>query len=142
MVRPSDLVIVRTSRSAEDFWSRVRDEAHDVSPDFKAHDQPRDTPFGKQKRPTFIPYIPPPLESSRVVERRIMQGEIDLLEQNVLTNKDPSYIRKLVSDNERLRRDVARLEKENASAQHNLKMAWKLMNGLTGEVKRVVSKAS
>lgn len=146
MVRPSDLVIVRTSRSAEDFWSRVRDESKDVSPDFKPQQQSRrldnsDTPFGRQQRPTL--FLNSPLETSRVVERRVMGKEIDNLEHRVLheVNKDPSYVRKLVAENEKLRRDVERLEKENASAQHNLKVAWKLMNGLTGEVKRVFSNA-
>lgn len=145
MVRPSDLVIVRTSRSAQDFWSRVRDEGKDVSPDFKPQQSRRldnsDTPFGRQQRPTL--FLNPPLETSRVIERRVMGKEIDNLEHRVLheENKDPTYVRKLVTENEKLRRDVERLEKENASAQHNLTVAWKLMNGLTGEVKRVFSNA-
>lgn len=145
MVRPSDLVILRTSRSADDFWSRMRDEENDVSPNFKALDNST-TPFGRQMRPTFgtsqSPVANVPLKSSRTMERQVLTNEIEACEREVLgnitPNCDPSFLRQLIKENQALKRENATLKKENAWANENLKAAWRLMNGMTGEVKKII----
>lgn len=103
---PNDRPVhVRTSASARDFWSKVRDES-EVSPDGKVLSRRSsfadnyDTPYGRQNRPkcltsssfahnTFFatssptPSVRLPLTdvmSSRDVERLVFKNEIDTLE--------------------------------------------------------------
>lgn len=98
-----------------------------------------------------------PLQESRVIERNILGGVIHELEFKL--NQDqprvedayhvarpaPLFVRDLVKENERLRSQVERLEKENVNLEHknawtqqNLQRAWKIMNGVTGEMNRVL----
>lgn len=167
MMRDDRPVPIRTDRSAETFWSRPR-SGEDVSPDFKEI-KPRpgreSTPFGRQLPPGSMgekfPSIPNPnrrpLQESRVIERNILGGVIHELEFKL--NQDqprvedayhvarpaPLFVRDLVKENERLRSQVERLEKENVNLEHknawtqqNLQRAWKIMNGVTGEMNRVL----
>ena len=97
---PSKRVVkVRTSASAQDFWSRPRDESN-ILPDFTERSTSvlgpllctaSETPYGRQVRPklcvgnTWSPPPPPPspvfgLGNSRRVEQRILSEELRVAE--------------------------------------------------------------
>ena len=142
---PSDLVPIRTSHSAKDFWSKERDENEDVSTDFR--EVPRsirpldnsDTPFGRQKKPTFplLPSTNVNLVHSRVVERIILKDEIESLEE---VKCDGEFVRKLVELNLQLKNDNTSLISKLNSTKKELVTAWKVNKALTNTLMQKASK--
>lgn len=128
MDRPSERPVnMRTSQSAEDFWSRPWDSGQ-LSPDFKVK-KPCvvQTPFGRQLPPTLKPNIVrgalPPLAASRVVERRTLQLALRDAENIPPTNHH------LMDENRRLTKDVQCLRKQ-------LACVLKINHALTGAMAR------
>ncbi len=126
MHRPSERPVkMRSSQSAEDFWSRPWD-SQQLSPDFKVNNPcVVQTPFGRQMPPTLKPIVraaSPPLAASRVVERRALQLALREAENIPPTNH-------LVNENRRLTRDVQSLQKQ-------LACVLKINHALTGAMAR------
>ena len=146
---PSDLVPIRTSRSAKDFWSRARDENEDVSPDFRDVRKPTrrldnsDTPFGRQLKPIFplstssSSNVNVDLVSSRVVERIVLKDEIESLEE---TKCDGEFVRKLVALNLKLKNENTSLARKVEATKIELVTAWKVNKALTNALMQNASK--
>ena len=144
---PSDLVPIRTSRSAKDFWSRARDENEDVSPDFRElrpSSRPLNnstTPFGRQNKPTFplLPSLNVNVEfvHSRVVERIILKDEIESLEE---VKCDGEFVRKLIALNLKLKNENTSLDRQLEAAKTELGRAWKVNKALTNALMQKASK--
>ena len=117
-------VPLRKSSSANDFWSRVRDEDV-ISPDFKVKEHTfilppnTDTPFGMQDPP--FPRKRPPLKpitsNSRIIERKVLAKDIEngdderqkLIQQNANLKLQ---VHNLLRINHMLTREMVRLDKE------------------------------
>ena len=126
-------VVLRTSESAEDFWSRVRDGER---PGFRIQDNASAlTPFGRQQRPIMPPPFHPrtadasnrlanrPLATSREIERRVLQDALRDAEN--IRPADALHLGEI----RKLKADVARLHKQ-------LCIALKINHVLTGEMAR------
>lgn len=110
------LVPIRKSSSARDFWSRLRDEEKDVSPDFKVRNANKeesfilppntDTPFGRQDPPFSRKRQPlkPITNNSRVIERKVLTTDIENGEND---------LHKLINENAHLKLQVQNLLRIN-----------------------------
>ena len=146
---PSDLVPIRTSRSAKDFWSRPRDENEDVSPDFREVRKSTrlldnsDTPFGRQIKPIFplstssSSNVNVNLVSSRVVERMVLKDEIEMLEG---VKVDGEFVRKIVALNQKLKHENTSLARKVEASKIELVTAWKVNKALTNALMQKASK--
>ena len=121
------VVQVRTSRSAQDFWSRERNEYDEVSPDFRVLPPNTNTPYGRQlppfsnipnrqlsnrQLPPLFPNFPSsPTHSysvlqptnSRVIERHVLCIDIRNADKNAHS---------ILSENAQLRQDKKCLERQ------------------------------
>ena len=131
-------IVLRTSVSAEDFWSRVRD-SQEVSPNFKVRRSPLvpffDTPYNRQMRPfsgtmsnVTCPSstggqsgLLPPVKTSRSIERVVLQEALREIDEN-----DNANIR---TENIKLKDKVRLLEKQ-------LAQALRINHALTGAMVR------
>ena len=117
------LVHVRTSVSAQDFWTRERAPT-EVSPDFRILPPNTDTPYGRQRSPhsghkSFVSLrlspgslsrppllaLPANMQGSRVVEKQVLSREI--------ADHECVY-----TENARLRRANQRLELQVRNLLH------------------------
>lgn len=99
------IVHVRTSASAQDFWSRPRDERRYAGTSFRVAAEEKTTPYSIQ-RPPFSP-IPPHTPTTGHVQDRQSQSRI--IERRVLI-KDIKDNETLAGENAKLRKEVERLE--------------------------------
>ena len=124
-------VVVRTSASAKDFWSRIRDEKN-VSPDFRVRHGAStlaplqiETPFNRQQRPNLPPFTRAgahPMATSREIERQVLQRALQDAE-----NIPPAL--QLTRENRKLKTDIARLHRQ-------LRDALQINHALAGAMAR------
>lgn len=154
-------MVLRTSASAQDFWSRVRHDSQvsqlDGRPVSRTFLDNSDTPFGRQNRPMFhsnalssspkppssnpspTPSSRSPLASiasndilsSREVEKLVLKGEINALEHSV-----PPPL----SEIETLKTDNASLKKQVNQMQKQIQLDWKVNAALVQTIKAYTSK--
>lgn len=147
---PERPVIVRTSASAQDIWSRPYHDSQ-ISPDGRilsnSRSRPRldnsDTPFGRQQRPTFssmprsnVSNLPSrwpsdssvvsDVMSSRECERLVYKGELQTIELNQKNEKKNVIITDLLKQMKVMQKENTDLQKKNAHLNQQLVRCLKI----------------
>lgn len=144
-------VIIRTDKSAEDFWSRERPD-NQISPDLRVYiSNQKNTPFGRQQRPFTTnnlqrssssqcisslnrqPLAPIPHSNSRIVEREILQDEIKQMEA-VKTPVPPKFVQQLIMHNTKLEQENKKMKYELENTHRQLMTTLKINKCLVSQV--------